>query len=93
MMLLTQPYQRSQCREMMSLQPLISRFMKEIFKGRPPVPRYGSTWDIQPMLSHLMSFRSVKEIDLKSLTHDDCSRVGTKRSEHSLTGLKIYETE
>ena len=50
-------------------QPLISRFMKGIFKSRPPTPRYQSTWDIQPMLSHLVSLGPATEMDLKSLTH------------------------
>ena len=27
-------------------QPLISRFMKGIFKSRPPTPRHQSTWDV-----------------------------------------------
>ena len=50
-------------------QPLISRFMKGIFKSRPPTPRYQSTWDVQPMLSHLVSLGPATEMDLKSLTH------------------------
>ena len=50
-------------------QPLISRFMKGVFRTRPPVPRYESTWDVQVVLSHLCSLAVPNELDLKSLTH------------------------
>ena len=50
-------------------QPLISRFMKGVFRSRPPVPRYEATWDVQVVLSHLASFAPVNQLDLKSLTH------------------------
>ena len=48
--------------------PLISRFMRGVFKSRAPVPRNDSTWDVQPMLSHLSSFALPEDLDLKSLT-------------------------
>ena len=50
-------------------QPLISRFMKGVFRSRPPIPRYEATWDVQVVLSHLASFAPVNQLDLKSLTH------------------------
>ena len=49
-------------------QPLISRFMKGILKVDHLFLDMNQ-WDIQPMLSHLLSFRPAKKIDLKSLTH------------------------
>ena len=50
-------------------QPLISRFMKGVYKSRPPTPRYESTWDVQPVLQHLSSLASPEKLDLKMLTH------------------------
>ena len=50
-------------------QPLISRFMKGVFRSRRPVPGYEATWDVQVVLSHLASFAPVNQLDLKSLTH------------------------
>ena len=50
-------------------QSLISRLMKGVFRTRPPVPRYESTWDVQVVLSHLSSLALPKELDLISLTH------------------------
>ena len=52
-------------------QPLISRFMKGVFRSRPPVPRYEATSDVQVVLSHLASFAPVKKkhLDLKSVTY------------------------
>ena len=48
--------------------PLVSRFMKGIYKGSPPTPRYQSTWDIQPVLTYLASINPADKLDLKVLT-------------------------
>ena len=48
--------------------PLISRFMKGIFKGSPPTPRYQSTWDVKPVLTYLSSLHPVEKLELKTLT-------------------------
>jgi len=32
---------------------LISRFMREIFNGRPSLPRYSKTWDVKVFLRYL----------------------------------------
>ena len=42
-------------------QPLISRFMKGVFRSRPPVARYEATSDVQVVLSNLASFAPVKK--------------------------------
>ena len=34
--------------------PIVSRFMKGIFKKNPPVPRYHATWDVSPAQSFLI---------------------------------------
>ena len=48
--------------------PLVSRFMKGIYKGLPPTPRYQSTWDVQPVLTYLAATNPVDKLDLKMLT-------------------------
>ena len=48
--------------------PLISRFMKGVFKGSPPTPRYQSTWDVKPVLTYLSSLNPVEKLELKTLT-------------------------
>ena len=48
--------------------PIVSRFMKGIYKSTPPMPRYQSTWDVQPVLSYLSRLTPVEKLDLKSLT-------------------------
>ena len=48
--------------------PLVSRFMKGIFKNTPPAPKYQTTWDVQIMLDYLSSLPDLIDLDLKSLT-------------------------
>lgn len=47
--------------------PIVSRFMKDIFKNNPPVPRYHTTWDVSPVLSYL-SLSKPTQSSLKTLT-------------------------
>ena len=48
--------------------PVVSRFMKGIYKCTPPMPRYQSTWDVQPVLSYLSGLSPMEKLDLKTLT-------------------------
>ena len=48
--------------------PLVSRFMRGIYKCNPPTPRYQTTWNVQTVLTYLSSQDSVEKLDLKSLT-------------------------
>ena len=48
--------------------PLISRFMKGVFKGSPPTPRYQSTWDVKPVLNYVSSLNPFEKLELKPLT-------------------------
>ncbi len=45
-------------------QPLISWFMKGVYKSTPPTPCYESTWDVQPVLQHLSSLDLPEKIGL-----------------------------
>ncbi|XP_067021506.1 uncharacterized protein [Acropora muricata] len=48
--------------------PLVSRFMRGIYKSNPPTPGYHTTWKVQTVLTYLLSQDSVEKLDLKSLT-------------------------
>ena len=48
--------------------PIVSRFMKGVYKGSPPTPRYQSTWDVELVLTYLSSLSLADKLDLKSLT-------------------------
>ena len=48
--------------------PIVSRFMKGVFKSNPPAPRYQTTWDVQPVLTYLASFEPARILSLKLLT-------------------------
>lgn len=50
--------------------PLVTRFMKGIYKLRPPKPKYNSTWDVKPVLQFLetMDTKSLKSLTLKCAT-------------------------
>ena len=48
--------------------PVLSRFMKGIYKCTPPIPQYQSTCNVQPVLSYLSGLSSMENLDLKSLT-------------------------
>ena len=48
--------------------PIVSRFMKEIYKSSPATPRYQSTWNVQPVLTYPSFFSPDEKLDLKSLT-------------------------
>ena len=36
--------------------PLVTRLMKGVFNDRPPLPRYICTWNVQTVLSHILSW-------------------------------------
>lgn len=48
--------------------PIVTRFMKGIFKNKPPSPRYQTTWDLNPVLTYLSSQPGPTQASLKSLT-------------------------
>ena len=48
--------------------PLVSRFMKGVFKAKPPVPKYCLSWDVARVLNFLREQEPLEKISLKSLT-------------------------
>ena len=47
--------------------PLISRFMKGVYKGSPPTSRYQWPWDVQPVLTCISFLKPHEKLDLKTL--------------------------
>ncbi|CAD6208817.1 GSCOCG00003624001-RA-CDS, partial [Cotesia congregata] len=47
---------------------LISRFIKGSSKIRPSLPKYDSTWDVDPVLKKLATWFPLSELSLKKLT-------------------------
>ena len=43
----------------------MARFMKGVFKIKPPKPRYCSTWNVKTALSFLESLEPLEELTLK----------------------------
>ena len=48
--------------------PIISRFMKGIYRSKPPRPKYQTTWDVQPVLTYLSSLGTANNLNLKTLS-------------------------
>ena len=49
--------------------PFVARFMKGVFKMKPPKPRYCSTWNVRTALSFLESLELLEELTLKQLCY------------------------
>ena len=49
--------------------PVVARFMKGVFKIKPPKPRYCSTWNVKTTLSFLESLEPLEELTLKQLCY------------------------
>ena len=49
--------------------PVVARFMKGVFKNKPPKPRYCSTWSVKTALSFLESLEPLEELTLKQLCY------------------------
>ena len=49
--------------------PIVSRFMKGVFRLNPPKPKLGSTWQLKTVLSHMEKQKPVEELSLKELSH------------------------
>ena len=48
--------------------PVVSRFMKEIFRIKPPTPRLRSTWDVKRLLEFLATLDPPVSLTLKMLS-------------------------
>lgn len=47
--------------------PVVSIFMRGIFKNKPPRPRYQTTWDVDKVLTYLSSLDTASNLTLKLL--------------------------
>ena len=48
--------------------PLVTRLMKGVFNDRPPLPRYKCTWNVQIVLSYILSLGKNDSLSLKQLS-------------------------
>lgn len=48
--------------------PLVSRFLRGVFKLRPSTPRYAETWDVQLVLHQLRAMEPLCSLSLNELT-------------------------
>ena len=48
--------------------PVVSRFMKGIFRMKPPTPRLSSTWDIKRLLEFLATLDPPADLTVKMLS-------------------------
>ena len=46
--------------------PLVTRFLKGVFKLKPSLPRYNSIWDVGTVLQYLKTLHPIPELKLKS---------------------------
>ena len=49
--------------------PIVSRFMKGVFRLNPPKPKLCSTWQVKVVLAHIEGQKPVEELSLKELSH------------------------
>ena len=48
--------------------PLVSEAVRAVFRLRPPLPKYRSTFDIAPVLDYVASLWPLESLNLKMLT-------------------------
>ena len=49
--------------------PVVSRFMKGVFKNKPPKPKYCSTWKVGTALSFLGTLEPLQKLTLRQLSY------------------------
>ena len=47
---------------------LVCQALKSVFRQRPPLPKYLSTFDIQPVLNYIANLEPLSSLSLKALT-------------------------
>lgn len=48
---------------------LVQRFMKAVYRSRPPKPKYDKIWDIDPVLEKLATWPPIESLSLQLLTN------------------------
>lgn len=70
--------------------PLVGVFMRGIFKLRPALPRYRTTWDVTPVLNELKTINNdtapLKELTMKCIT---LLALTTGQRSQTLAAIKI----
>ena len=76
--------------------PIVSRFMKGIFKSNPPVPRYHTTWDVNTGLPFLFVIAAKansiqSEIVDSEISDANCTCFSTKRAKSPHARHLVHE--
>ena len=48
--------------------PLVGQAVRAVFRLRPPLPKYKTTFDVKPVLDYVASLTPLDSLDLKTLT-------------------------
>ena len=49
--------------------PLVSQAIKAVFRLRPPIPKYNSTFNVLPVLQYISGLEPLDDLPLKLLTY------------------------
>ena len=69
---------------------IISRFMKGIYRSKPPGPKCQTTWYVQPVLTYLSSLGTANNLDLKTLSLKLLMLVAVVCSTHNMCADMTY---
>jgi len=73
--------------------PLVVRFMKGIFRTRPPKAKYNSTWDPSCVLGYLHSLGLPESLSLESLTYKTVGLLAICTAHRAQTFSKIMRQD
>jgi len=71
---------------------LISRFLKGIFKERPPKPKYSTTWDTSPVLKYMAAIHPLKNFKLKEVSEELATLLALTTA-HRLQTLALIQVD
>ena len=71
--------------------PMVSRFLKDAFHERPPLPRYSATWDVSVVANQIVSLGDNQNLSFEDLTLKRVMLLALTRPSRSmdLTNLDI----
>lgn len=70
---------------------LLSRFMRAVYRKRPPKAKYDKIWDVDPVLDKLAPWPDAENLDLAQLTSKLCvlMALGTAQRMQTLSLIKL----
>jgi hypothetical protein len=72
--------------------PIVSKFMKGIFRAKPPKPKYCSSWNVAKVLDFPRNQEPLDQVPLKMITFKLTALLAltTSARAHELAALDIY---